>query len=146
AEAKLAETKRAAEVATLEAKLAEAQRATEMRAAEAKLAETRRAVETTLAEARAAEVRLAETKRAVDLTMAEARPSVRPAVETSRYGWCDTCGNVTSVKRFLDRGNNSWEVRVAFASGNDRVFLYSSDPGFYNGDRVRWESGRLTRL
>ena len=143
AEAKLAETQHAAELAALEARLAESQRATETRAAEAKLAATRRAMETTLAEAKIVETRLAETKRA----LAESAPSLRPAVDTrSTRGLCDACGLVTSVKRFIDRGAMSWEVRVGFDGGGDRLFVYSADPGFYNRDRVRVEAGRLAHL
>ena len=53
---------------------------------------------------------------------------------------------MTSVRGVLDRGARSWEVRVNFDGGGDRLFLYSADPGFYNGDRVRLQSGRLARL
>ena len=77
-------------------------------------------------------------------------PTLRPAVETrafdSRGRGCDTCGLVTSVKHFVDRSTRSWEVRVNFDGGSDRLFLYASDPGFYNGDRVHFEAGRLARL
>ncbi|HXK17437.1 MAG TPA: hypothetical protein VNG33_06535, partial [Polyangiaceae bacterium] len=115
--------------------------------AEADLARTKRAVETTLAEAKATEAKLAETKRAVEKTLAEAKPpDLRPAVET-RYIPCESCGTVTSVvTRFLDNGSNRWEIRVNFGSGASRTFLYPTDPGFWNGERVRLESGRLTRM
>jgi hypothetical protein len=156
AEAKLADAKRAAELVAVEAKLADTQRAIEMKAAEAKLAETKRAVDATLAEAKLAEAKLAATKRAVEVTLAEAKPAVKPAVETRllesrgesakprvpRYAACDNCGTVSSITRFLDRGKNSWEVRVGFG-GADRVFVFPTDPGLAIGERVRYENGRL---
>jgi len=149
AESKLAETKRAAERVATEAKLADAQRALEMRTADAQLAEKKRAMENTLAEAKLAEAKLAETKRAIERT---ASASVRPAVETrsqpssSRYSSCDTCGTVTSViSRYLERGENWWEVRVNFA-GASRVFMYPKNPGVTIGEQVRLEAGRLWRM
>ena len=160
-EERLAEVKRATEVKAAEVKaaeerLAESQRAFETKAAEAKLAETKRAVDLTLAEAKLAEARLAETKRAVEMTLAQARPAqAKPAVETRtqaaipalpRYERCDNCGTVTSaVSRSGYYGARNWEVRVDFPDGSDRVFIYPTDPGFMIGDRVRFESGRLTR-
>jgi hypothetical protein len=143
----------------MEAKLAEAHHAAEMQAAEAKLAETKRAVETTLAEARQAQARLEETKHAVEVSMVESKPAVRPAVETryvdpsvnvrpasTGYASCDTCGTVTSVSTRIDRGTHDIEVRVHFTTGRNWVFLYPSDPGLWNGDRVRLQGGRLTRM
>jgi len=50
------------------------------------------------------------------------------------------------VTRFLDNGTNRWEIRVNFGSGASRTFLYPTDPGFWNGERVRFEAGRLTRM
>jgi hypothetical protein len=149
-EARLAESKRVAEMKAAEARMAETQRAFEMQAAEARLAETRRAVENTLAEARLAEAKLAETKRSVDMTLSMARPAARPANDSRpvppRYDRCDSCGTVTSVLRYRERGSTGWEVRVDFGGGADRSFDYSSDPGFTIGERVRYEGGRLTRL
>jgi hypothetical protein len=151
AELKLAEVRRAAEVKALEVKLAESQRAFEMQAAEARLAETRRSVETTLAEAKAAEAKLAETKRAVDMALALTKPAAatravdaRPV--SPRYDRCESCGTVTAVLRYRERGSYGWEVRVDFGSGGDRTFDYTSDPGLSIGERVRYEGGRVTRL
>lgn len=138
AEARLAEARHAAEMQAAEAKLADAQHAAEMRAAEAKLAETRREVETTLAEAKRAKAKLQETKQAMEM----ANP-VRPATYTT----CETCGTVTSVTtRMLDRGSRDIEVRVHFGSGNNIVFVYPNDPGFWSGDHVRLQAGRLMRM
>ena len=39
-----------------------------------------------------------------------------------------------------------WEVRVDLGEGSDRVFIYSTDPGFSVGELVRLENGRITRL
>jgi len=153
AEWKLADTKRAAEAE--QAKLAEAKRDAETKAAEAKLAETRRAVEQTVAEAKAAEAKLAETKRAIETTLAQARqPEFKPAVETRTvkpstpaWAWCDTCGTIISVvTRYLDRGTSGYEVRVNFRDGSKQAFIYPTNPGFVNGDRVRLEAGRLMRM
>jgi outer membrane lipoprotein SlyB len=47
------------------------------------------------------------------------------------------------VPRYRDRG---WEVRVDLGDGPDRVVVYSTDPGFSVGERVRLENGRITRL
>jgi hypothetical protein len=122
-----------------------------MKAADAQLAEKKRAVETKLVEARLAEAKLAETKRAIEMT--RANPSVMPAVETrtlpagTRYTPCDTCGTVTAVvSRYLERGENGWEVRVNFAGGSNRVFMFPTHPGFTSGERVRFEAGRLKRV
>ena len=159
-EARFAETKRVAEMKAAEVKLAEvkaaeerlaeSQRAFETKAAEARLAETKRAVETTLAEAKLAEAKLAETKRAIDATLSQAKSAsaVRPAADARpavpRFERCDSCGTVTGVfPRYRDRG---WEVRVDFGDSGDRAFLYSTDPGFTIGERVRFEAGRITRL
>jgi hypothetical protein len=49
------------------------------------------------------------------------------------------------VTRLLDRGTNGWEVRVNFG-GSTSAFVYPTNPGFFSGDRVRLEAGRLTRL
>ena len=71
--------------------------------------------------------------------------AVKPAVDarpaTPRYGRCEWCGTVTSVvPRYRDRG---WEVRVDLGEGSDRVFVYSTDPGFSVGEMVRLENGRM---
>jgi hypothetical protein len=133
-----------------EEKLAESQRTFETKAAEARLAETKRAVENTLAEAKVAQARLAETKRAVEMTLAQAKPAVetrpQPARPASQRGeWCETCGTVSSVAlRSRNYGARDWEIRVNFPDGTDQLFVFATDPGFSRGDRVRFESGRLT--
>ena len=87
--------------------------------------------------------------------MAEAkRPQAKPAVETRTmkpsapgYALCETCGTISSVTaRYADRGGSSYEVRVSFRDGTRQVFVYPNDPGFSTGERVRFESGRLTRM
>ena len=50
------------------------------------------------------------------------------------------------ARQLRDRGAEDWEVRVNFAGGASRVFRYPTDPGFLNGERVRFEAGRLTRM
>jgi len=105
----------------------------------------------TLAEAKLAEVKLAETRRAAEMRAAEAKlDEMRRAVETkpasSRYVTCDECGKVTSVvTRLRDRGSYDWEIRVSFGGG-DRIFVYPTDPGLSNGEWVRLQGGRLTRM
>jgi hypothetical protein len=102
-----------------------------------------------------AEAKLAETQRAFELRLAEAkRPQAKPAVETRpgtppapNYAWCETCGTISAVTtRYLDRGGSNYEVRVVFRDGTRQSFVFSSDPGFSTGERVRFESGRLTRM
>lgn len=157
AEAKLAETRHAAEMKAAQADLARTKQAVESTLEEAKAAENRLA--DTLAQTKAAEAKLAETQRvaqmkAIEAKLAEAKPAVdtryvERASETRtvspRYS-CDTCGTVASVTTRSYGGTNLWEVRVNFAGGASRVFLYPSDPGLWSGDRVRYATGRLTRL
>lgn len=146
AETKQAETRRAAEMAAAETRLAETKRAAEMVAAEAKLVEAQRAIET-----KAAEAKLAETKRAIEMAAARASASMTHAVETRTQSSgardCHSCGTVASVvTRYLDRGENTWEVRVNFAGGGSRTFMFPTHPGFANGQQVRYEAGRLRRM
>jgi hypothetical protein len=46
----------------------------------------------------------------------------------------------------MSRGAYGTEVRVHFGTGNTWSFVYPTDPGFSNGDRVRLHDGRLTRM
>jgi len=62
------------------------------------------------------------------------------------YDRCESCGTVTSVLRYRERGGYGWEVRVDFGGGADRSFDFASDPGYTIGERVRLEAGRIVRL
>jgi hypothetical protein len=49
------------------------------------------------------------------------------------------------TSRYLDRGENWWEVRVNFA-GASRTFMYAHNPGVTIGQQVRLEGGQLWRM
>jgi hypothetical protein len=87
------------------------------------------------------EVTLAQ--RAAAETRPQPASQTRPALP--RYEYCDACGTVSSViLRSRDYGSRNWEVNVNFPNGIERTFLFPTDPGFARGERVRFESGRLT--
>jgi hypothetical protein len=75
------------------------------------------------------------------------QPSNPVYARQARYVPCENCGTVGSnVMRFKDGGGTTWEFRVTFEDGTSRLFRYPTDPGFASGDRVRYESGRLSRM
>jgi hypothetical protein len=54
---------------------------------------------------------------------------------------CMNCGTVVSTGVSGDQ----WEVRVRFDDGTARLLMYPTPPPFRNGQKVRFEDGRLVR-